>query len=352
MEFINSNLFFILISIFFIQLFYLTSTQEIDRLPLVFALDNILLIFISSFLSKEIQKILLYLIIITTTLMTWIFITERIFDLFSVRRVEIKNKNFIQVFKKLFFQEFETLIFIFISTMSLFYIKEVYGNFKYIAVVSYIMANIGILYILLFFTAISYSSAKYDEKIVCIAKNLIGKNLTMKIQDYNKKISDSKIRLKEFILKSNKDEVQKFIEEYVTKIDENEIEYIKEFTDINYDENGVFPLKNIDYLMSIYDFICSVSQEEFSDKESDKYELGISHSSLFWGGIGYFMNIRRYPNTDVSYDFVGKNSLPIIFFINCVIEENLAQKNISEIVGLGILQIAFFQEINKDGEKI
>lgn len=347
MEFINSNFFFILSSIFFIQLFYLISIQEIARLPLIVALDNILLIFIYSFLNKEIQKVILYLIIITTALMTWIFIKERIFDLFSVRRVEIRNKNFIPAFKQLFFQEFETLIFISISTIILFYIKEIYGNFKYIAVISYIMANIGILYILLFFTAISYSSAKYDEKVVCIAKNLIGKNLTRKIQDYNKKISDSKIRLKEFILKSNKDEVKKFIEKYVTQIDENEIENFKEFRGVDYDENGVFPLKNIDYLMNIYDYIYSVSQEEFSDKESDKYELSISYDNFFWGDIEYFMNIRRHPNVTGCYDFVGKNSLPIIFFINCVIEENFVKKDISEIVGLGVLQIAFFEEINK-----
>lgn len=351
MQFITSQLSdgsaLILSWIVILQLFNIITTQDLDKFPLFVVLDNILLIIISTFSDSEgMQKKFLCIIIVTTALMAWLFISDRVFNSFSVRRVRIKNNNFLQTFKQLFLEEFDTLLVILIATISLFYIKEAYENFRYIAVTSYVMANIGILYALLLFTGVTYSSSKYNEEIVDFAKIFAGKKLTEKIQNYNKKISDSKIRLKDFILKSNKDEVRKFIEEYVEKIDDDEIEYIELFTGIGYD-NGVFPLKNIDYLMSIYDFICSASKEDFTDKESDYYELGTPHSSLFWGGVGYFMDICRYPNTEGSHDFVGRNSLSLGFFINCIVGENLAQKDISEIVGLGVLQTAFLKELNK-----
>lgn len=339
----------LMIIVFFVMLqaLIIIITQDIDKLPLFIVLDNILWIFGSTVVNTEItQKIFLCLVIGITVFMAWVFITERVFDSFSVRRIEIKNKNFPQAFKQLFLQELETLLVILIATISLFYIKKAYVNFRYIAMVSYIMANIGIIYALLLFVGVIYSSSKYNEKIVNFAKLVAGKKLTNKIQNYNKKNSDSKIRLKDFVLKSNKDEVKKFIEKYVEKIDDDEIEYIESFSDISCD-NGVFPLKDMDYLMRVYDFMCTASKEEFSDKESDNYKLGISYGSLFWGGVGYFMGICRCPNTEGSHDFVGRNSLSLAFFINCVVKEDLSKKDISEIVGLGVLQTAFFKELNK-----
>lgn len=350
MQFITSQFtggsFFILSFIAILQLLITMIYRDLNKLILFLILDNILFLFFSVNISNTViqKEFLIFSIGINTIIM--LLSLEGIFFAFTVRRVQIVKDDFFKSLKHLFFECFGPALLILLATSNFFFIKRKFVNYGDIAVVSKIMTNVGILCATLLFTGMIYSSAKYNERIIDFIKLMAGKKLTGKIKDYSKSVSDSKIRLKDFILKSNKDEVKKFIEEYVEKIDDDEIEYIELFSDIDCD-NGDFPLKNIDYLMSIYDFIFSASKEDFSDKESDYYELGTPHSGLFWGGVGYFMNICRYPNTEGSHDFVGRNSLSLGFFINCVVKKDLAEKDISEIVGLGVLQTAFFQELNK-----
>lgn len=161
----------------------------------------------------------------------------------------------------------------------------------------------------------------------------------------------SNIKLKDLILKSNKDDVVNFVFNYMEKVDKRDFNEM-----ITYSKDYICPIFDIEYLHYGYDRMYSLAEMEYSNAETINYSasIGIADNGVpcCFFGLGIFIDIvLTEANLDCTECFINdkdnKNVLPIVFMLNCRIKKYDLNTENAKLVGFCLLQMLFIEEYNK-----
>lgn len=160
------------------------------------------------------------------------------------------------------------------------------------------------------------------------------------------------IKLREIILKSNKNEVVSCALNYI-----QEKEYYELInTLIGAPDNYLSPINNEEYLCKTFERIYSVAERVYKNKEVENYEIRVGFAENSFGGFPFdFGEFIDIVYTDDNYECTDKfvfiddtrNVLPIEFMINCKLSKCCLEYKTTKIVALALLQIIYIEEINK-----